>query len=122
MMIIGSSEFLQMGFGNLDPERIVAGLFYVKGEGYIFFEVGWVESFSKQWHNIGELIKEGKDFWVFKNDIGTVKISPIKEDDPLYDDAVECFEYSEQKGYQNLAKEFLQKEFGDKVEEVWVHK
>ena len=126
-MRIDSKKFLQIGFGGQDPDRLLAGLFHVKGKGYVFLEVGWVNASLNPVHIIGDLVKEGKNEWVFEqvHENGktiTAKITTIKESDRLYAEAVKCFEYSEKHGWQGSEEEAIKGDFWKhKVEKVWVH-
>ncbi len=125
-MKIISDKYLQFQINNAPPDRVVAGLFYIAGVGYIFFDVGWDDAALKPYHVIGEMIKEEKSKWVFKDDKDwIVTITEIADDDELYRAAEDWFNYVREKGIdETQMKNGLAREFDiaeEKIETCWLY-
>lgn len=121
-------KYLQIQFGDLKPERVVASLCRANGEDYIFFDIGWDETSLRPFHEIGKLVKEEKGKWTFKQPNGQVMIiTELKEKDELYEEGLRWLNYIKDwsdmgedamigliNGYADIPK--------DKIEVVWVMK
>ena len=87
--------YMKMTIPDIE-DRVVAGLFQTP-EGYVFFDIDWAETFAHPAYIIGRLIKEGKNRWEFEKGVMT----PIAEDDPLWDEADDWFAYAGKQGYND---------------------
>ena len=119
-------KLLQIQFGDLKPERVVAALCRANGEDYFFFDIGWDETSLRPYHEIGKLVKEEKGKWTFKQANGAVMIiTELNKTDELYDEALRWLNYTKDwkdmgegamigliNGYDDIPK--------DKIEVVWV--
>jgi hypothetical protein len=120
-----ADKFLQIQFGDLPPERLIAGLFEIPRIGYVYFDLGWDQMDAKPYHEIGTLIESQAGRWVFQGKDGLkTTITEIEEDDPLYDDAEDWFYYA--KGLDNSKMiEGLKKDFDlspdSVIKSVWVY-